>query len=109
MSVSIQDWQTTLNTSANVVTIATGATNGSQISSIWVTNTNSTVARTVTLFHGGTGTDITKTIAIMTIPPNDFMLIPMAQLPIILKSGITLRGFQDTGTDVNVYAAGLDM
>ena len=109
MAVTPQTWQTTRNTSANVVTIATGATNGSQISSIWLTNTNSTTARTITLLCGGTGTDTTKIISIFTIQPLDSLLIQMPNDPIVLKTGVTLRGYQDTSTDINVFACGLEL
>lgn len=107
MATAIQTWQTTLNVVGSIVTIATGSTNGSQISSIHLANTNASTARTVTLLHGGDAT--ANIITYVTIQPNDSIIIQMPNCPIILKNSVTLKGYQDTGNDVNVLACGLEM
>jgi len=109
MATTPQTWQSTLNVSASYVTVATGATNGSQVSSIWLANTNATTARTVTLVVGGSGVPTANIVSYITIQPNDSILIPMPNSPIVLKSGITFKAYQDVGTDVNILACGLDM
>ena len=109
MAVVQTNWQSALNVSGSVVTLATGGASGSAISSIYLANTNTTTPRYVTVLAKGTGISAAnKIVPTIEIPPNDFYLLDLANCPIILKVSETLRLYQDTGTDITATAFGMD-
>jgi hypothetical protein len=109
MATTPKNWQSTLNTSANVVTLVTAGASGSQVSSLYLMNTNTTTARTVTILAKGSGILAANVIAVITIQPNDFVILQNPNCPIVLSSAETLRLYQDSGTDITATAFGLDL
>lgn len=98
--------QVALNVSGSVVTIATGAALRTQITEIWVANTGAT-ARTATLLAHGSGVLAEN----MILPPTTIAVGEvkiLSDLKIVLGPGETLRGYQNTGTDVTVTAYGIE-
>jgi len=101
--------QTALNVSGSVVTIVTGVTGGhTEITGLWLANTSSS-SRTVTILAHGTGTTSTyMLIPAKVLAAYESLYIQMNGSPIILNATETLRGYQDTGTDVVVTAYGVE-
>ena len=108
MAVVAKKWQATLNVVGSIVTVVTSPSTGSQISSINLMNTNSTTARVVTIYVGGTGSAVANMYQKITIQPNDFYFIDLSNCPIVLGNAETVRMAQDTGTDVTATLGGLD-
>ena len=102
--------QSALNTSGSPVTLITGVSSGhTEVSSIWIANTNSTTTRYVTVLVHGTGTSASNMIIpYMELPANGVQLVQLNNSPIILEDGETLRAYQDTGTDVTMTAYGIE-
>ena len=96
--------QTALNTTAT--TIVTGVAGGSsQITEIWLTNTNSTTARTVKIYAHGTATANTL-VEELSLDAKASKIFNNAK--IVLAAGETLSALQDTGTDVIATAYGIE-
>lgn len=102
--------QNTLNISATPVTLVTGVTGGhTEISSIWIANTNSSTTRYVTVLAHGTGTNVSNILMPkIELPANGVQLVQLSNSPIILIDGDTLRMYQDVGTDVTVTVYGIE-
>jgi len=102
--------QTSLNVTANVVTLTTGRSGGhSEVSSIYLTNTNATTQRTVTLLAHGAGTAVVNELFhAIDIPAKGTKLLQLSNSPIILPDGETLRAYQDIGTDVTATIYGIE-
>ena len=99
--------QKALNVSGSVVTLITGVTAGvTQVSSIYFCNTNVSTNRTVTLLFSGTGANAANEIMTIILTPRgtsgSTYLLQLANSPLIMINQITLRAYQDTGTDVIV-------
>jgi hypothetical protein len=91
---------------SNVATAyyTTSADTTTQVTEIWLVNTNASTARTVTMYtHGLTSTNIT---AIITIQPNTTALFGNSR--IVLTETETLGFKQDTGTDVIASVYGIE-
>lgn len=98
--------QAALNVSGSVVTIATGAAIRTQVVQGFLCNTGAS-ARIVTLFAHGTGI----LAANMILPPTTLAVGEVKildDLKIILAPGETLRGYQNTGTDVTATFYGIE-
>lgn len=105
--------QAALNVSGSVVTLVTGVTGGhTEITSIYLCNTNGSTARTVTLLAHGTGVGVGYQLMKVELKPagqdGSTMLLQLNNAPIILAASETLRAYQDTGTDVTATAYGLE-
>ena len=97
--------QNALNVSGSVVTLITGVTAGvTQVSSIYFCNTNISTSRTVTLLMAGTGVSATNEIMTITLTARgtagSTYLLELNNAPLIMTNQITIRAYQDTGTDV---------
>ena len=97
--------QNNLNVSGSVVTLVIGVTAGvTQISSIYFCNTNTTTARQVTILMAGTGVSSVNELATITLQPRgqngSSYLFELPNSPLVLTNQITVRAYQDTGTDV---------
>lgn len=69
-----------------------------------ITNTT-TATHTVTIYvvaSGGTATSALAVAVNMSVPPNDYILIPVPRF----GAGATLQGFADTADALNVQAVG---
>ena len=108
MAAVVKKWQTTLNVVGSIVTVVTSPATGSQISSVNLMNTNSTTAKTVTIYVGGTGSAVANMYQKITIQPNDFYFQDCSNCPMILGNAETIRMCQDVGTDVTATLFGLD-
>ena len=97
--------QNALNVSGSVVTLITGVTAGvTLVSSIYLCNTNVSTSRTVTILMAGTGVSATNEIITITLTPRgtsgSTFLLQLANSPLVMTNQITLRAYQDVGTDV---------
>lgn len=113
MAVTPINPQVSLNVTASRVTIATGVTGGTtQITNMIITNTNLTTARTVTILAKGTGSDIANEIYTTTLPKRgdvgSTVIFDLSKAPITFQPSETIRGYQNTGTDINVFASGFN-
>jgi len=111
MAISYFTSQATLNTSGNVVTLASGITGGNtSISCIIITNTNTTTTRNVTLLVGSTGISASNELCTLPLTArgtnSSSQILRLNNCPIIVPSGVTLRAYQDVGTDVNITLFG---
>jgi len=114
MATATKYSQSALNVSGSVVTLITGVTAGvSQVSSIYFCNTNVSTARVVTLLMAGTGISATNELLTITLQPRgqngSTYLISQPNSPLIMTDQITLRAYQDTGTDVIVTSNYLEV
>jgi hypothetical protein len=96
--------QNALNVSGSVVTLITGVTAGvTQVSSIFFCNT-SVSTRTVTLLMAGTGASVANEIMTISLTARgtfgSTFLLQLANSPLVMTNQITLRAYQDAGTDV---------
>ena len=96
--------QTALSTTVTARYTAPAAT-VTQITEIWLANTNTTTARTVALYAHGTAANNTLIQAIK-IPANGTKGIDGSK--IVLAAGEVLAGKQDAGTDVILTAYGIE-
>lgn len=108
MAVVAKKWQATLNVVGSIVTVVTAPSTGAQISSINLMNTNTSDARTVTIYVGGTGSSAANMFQVISIPANDFYFLDLSNCPIVLGNAETIRMAQNTGTDVTATLGGLE-
>ena len=113
MTITPINAQVSLNVTASRVTIATGVTGGTtQITSMIITNTNASTARTVTILVKGTASAVANEIYTVTLPKRGDVgstaILDLSKCPIVLQATETARGWQDVGTDVNVFASGFN-
>jgi hypothetical protein len=76
-----------------------------QVTEIWLANTNTTTTRKVTLYAHGTGT-ANVLLPAVAIPANGFISVSDAK--IVLAAAQTISAKQDTGTDVTLTAYGVE-
>jgi hypothetical protein len=102
--------QSALTTDPTPTTIVTGVSSGhTEISSLWISNTNASTVRYVTIFAHGSGVSTDNIlIPYLELPANGVQLVQLNNSPIILDDSETLRAYQDTGTDVIVTAYGIE-
>ena len=113
MTITPINAQVVLNVSGSVVTIATGVTGGTtQINSITLTNTNVSTAKTATILAKGTGTSAGNELHTVTLAKRgdigSTVILDLSKSPIVITAGETVRGYIDSGTDVNVFASGFN-
>jgi hypothetical protein len=89
------------------LTLVTGNTDHTEITSIYVVNTG-TSAATVTLLTGGTGGLDANVIRRFTVNANSDYVITLPNCPIILSPGDTLRAYQDSTNNLTITVYGLD-
>lgn len=94
--------QATLTTTAAAL-YTTETFTTTQVSEIWLANTNATTARTVTLYAHGLGTS--NIISTVIIPASSSA--PISNARIVLNPGEILGAKVDTGTDVTLTAYGI--
>ena len=96
--------QTTLSTSMTAVYTAPSGT-VTQITEIWVSNTNTTSARKISIAAHGTAT-ANVLIPVQEIAENGYATFSDSK--IVLAAGEVLAGKVDTGTDVNITVYGIE-
>jgi NAD/NADP transhydrogenase alpha subunit len=77
----------------------------SQVVEVWLSNTNATTARVVTIAVHGNAT-ANQIVPGLSIPALDFKVIDNAK--IVLTAGEILYAKIDTGSDVNITIYGLE-
>lgn len=88
---------TTLTT---ILYTAPALTPAAIVKEIIVVNTNTTTARAVTIkFNGG------PVMWAQSIPPLSSVILALSS---VMNSGQTITGGQDVGTDVDVFASGIE-
>jgi hypothetical protein len=89
------------------LTLVTGNTDHTEITSIYVVNTGTSSA-TVTLLAGGSGGYDTNVIRRFVVNANSDYVITLPNCPIILSPGDTLRAYQDSTNNLTITVYGLD-
>lgn len=96
--------QTALNTSSTAV-YTTPASTKTQVTEIYLANTNTTTARTVTLYAHGTA-DANRIVVAYEIAAKGTVILEDKK--ILLSATEVLAAKQDTGTDVILTAYGVE-
>lgn len=96
--------QSALNTTAVSVVTNQSASYRVQVTQLFITNTNTTTQRTVTLYAHGTATSNTLSQEIV-LPAKASVII---DTKIVLIGTETVSAKQDTGTDVIITAYGIE-
>lgn len=97
-----------LTSSGVATTVLTGATDHTEISSIYLVNTGA-LSAVVTLLAGGIGGSNNNVIRKITLAAGADLFINLANCPIILEAGETLRAYQDSAGQIPITCYGLEI
>jgi len=89
-------------------TICTGATDHTEISSIYISNTG-TSDSIITLLAGGSGGLDINVIRRVIVPTNGEIVSLLANCPIILSNTETLRAYHDSQSNITITCYGLEI